>query len=1148
MMETQKCKLSDFLEIEKLNHTLISELRDVFYKREMLGMAIINLEDNQAALCDSPVDILHDNIDEVTVTIMNIEHLIESVASKISSGYDRERFNRCMNKSRILSKLEEQSSYSFIVKTYGEEGRNKIEKYTFAAIDSDKKYIIWNNSEITSTLEYDILTGGRNRAGFLHLMLDALNVYKEGDDLTLLYFNIQSFHHINELYGMLAGDAVLQHFYTSLGYSNLSPITYARTESDHFYCLIHRNLICEDEITNLCRQEIDFNGKRIPYHCLCGIYNIVDFNESPASMCGRASIAANYVSDPYKQPFKEFDDKMRKRYISDSEVVDRLEYALTNNEFMPYYQPIVNVRTERIEMAEALARWNSARYGFVSPADFIPSLEKHGGISRVDMYMANRVFETIRTRIREKKPIVPIDVNVSWIDFGDPDYVAQLINQLQDEEVTTDMCRYEITESTIAEMTESRRQLLDIFAQKNGKLIIDDFGKGYSFSTMRDINFFIIKLDKSLIDQITLNEKADLLVESLIGMFHKMGAKVVAEGVEKLQQVEYLRLVGCDYIQGFYYYRPMPEDQFLELLDKQSKEAEIEVEDNQPKNVWIERDVLEAQYNQMKKANDEADCLRKLLYHEHLYYFEWDVQTHIDVCSDSFKELYNLPSNEIHNMPEEAGLCHPDDLERFRDVYYRASKGEKFGMDYFRLLAPDGKSYLWYRKTFYTIFDQFNKPYKVILTMRDCTYKYKYDAQLKRNDLLVRQQEVITFCYTLSDDTLEFTFLAPNGQVMQMAIPEYLSSNNSSDSVNDQKLLAAQLREKLNDKNAKSGYIDFYDERFKQDLRAHYSKVESEYGEIYAIVGQAENINRTREKLRETIASQKEYISVTEGLGQIYNAVVTVSLVDDNSRILLIDPAYDNLLNKDMKWEEVAEVYLQKVIKPKYADVFFSFMNRQDVVERLKGKRYISLEYEDNVFGWNRAHLLPSGFDENGHVTNLLFASQPISSEKDAIDRLVYLSETDSLTGIRNRYSGEMLVEKAIENKEEGVFAIIDFDKFKMVNDTFGHIVGDNLLIKGAQCLKDANTNGITMRLGGDEFALYLKGRYTDEDLKDFFENLFSKLESLEIEGLHDFPVAVSVGAVRFEPSETTDFDTLYKKADNLLYQSKRTAGCRLSY
>ena len=135
---------------------------------------------------------------------------------------------------------------------------------------------------------------------------------------------------------------------------------------------------------------------------------------------------------------------------------------------------------------------------------------------------------------------MPIDVNVSWVDFGDASFVNNLINHLQDEEVTSDLCRYEITESTISELSESNSKIIDLFKQYKAKLLIDDFGQGYSFSTMRDLDFCIVKLDKSLIDKLGTNRKADLLVDTFIGMFHKMGAKVVAEGVEKLQQVEYL--------------------------------------------------------------------------------------------------------------------------------------------------------------------------------------------------------------------------------------------------------------------------------------------------------------------------------------------------------------------------------------------------------------------------------------------------------------------------------------------------------------------------------------------------------------------------------------------------------------------------------
>lgn len=1145
-METQKCKLSEFIDVEKLNQRLIEGLKAEFSKHEMLGMAVMDLEKNHAVLCDYPVDIMRDDISETTGTLMTLGQLIEQVSAKIKNGYDRDRFIRSVSKSTLQRKLQMHSIYSFIVCTENEHDRMKVEKYTFAAVDPDNNMIIWNSAEITQTLEYDVLTGGRNRVGFLHLLQDQLETGAQPNEYTLLYFNLQSFHHINELYGQAAGDAALRHFYTNLGYSALTPVCYARTESDHFYCLIRSANFNSEVITSLCRQSFEYNGKVVPFHCLCGVYHIIDLNESPASLCGRAKIAANYISDAFNQPWKEFDDKMRMRYISDGDIVDRLDYALKNSEIQPYFQPIVNARTERIEMAEALVRWNSPKYGFVSPADFIPSLEKHGSISRVDMYMADKIFELIRTRLRNNQPIVPIDVNVSWIDFGDNEFIEQLVSHLKDPEVPNDMCRYEITESTIAEMTESRHQILDVFKKENANLLIDDFGKGYSFTTMRNIDFCIVKLDKSLIDEIGVNNKADLLIETLIGMFHKMGAKVVAEGVEKLQQVEYLRRVGCDYIQGFYYYRPMPEAQFIELLEQQNETEDQICADEESEQVWIERDVLEAQYANLKLRADEAECLRMHLDNEKIYVFEWDVKTHIDVCSNSFKELYNLPSNEIPNMPEVAPLCHPDDMERFQEIYRRAARGERYGEDYFRILAPDGKSYSWFRKTFYTLFDRNNKAYKVILTMQDCTDKYKYIAEQKRNDLLVRQQEVITFSYTLADDTLSFTFLLPNGNVHTMSIPHYLATPTTGQT-NDQKLLSTQLREKLAMDDNKYGYIDFWDERFNQELRAHYYKVESAYGNLYAFVGQAENINRTRERLVKTIADQQQYISVTEGLRKIYNIAVSISIGDRKMNIVLVDPQYKGVIPENMTFDDIIPCYVNKALKPKDRAAFIEFIDPETSLSRLEGNRYISLEYEDEIFGWIRAYILPSGYDKDGNVTNVVFAAQPISSEKNNIDRLVKLSETDSLTGIRNRYSGEISVERALEEKRPGVFAILDCDKFKYVNDNFGHVVGDNLLVKLAACISEANADGITMRLGGDEFALYLYGNRTDEEINTFFSNLFRQIESLEVEGLHDFPIAMSAGVTRNDGVAETNFDTIYRKADALLYESKKTAGCKLT-
>lgn len=1143
-MSSTKTKLSDFLDLNRLDENLISSIYDECSEQEMESMYILDLEKDQAARCSYPINVLKQKNADTPVTIISLHELVDTVVSEVYQGYDSRRVMRSFSKARLKRKLTETTMYQFIARKKMADTRMGVIMFSFIPLEETHNLILLDSKEITSTLEYDILTGGRNRIGFFHLMQDILKESKPSDKFSMIFCNIQSFHHINVLHGMGAGDAVLQHLYTTLGYSNLTPLAYSRVETDHFYALVPRQAVTKENLFSLFRQEAAYKEKIIPYHCIFGIYHLTNLSESPASMCAKANVAANFVKDPFNQPWQVFDEELSKRYISDSEVIDRLDQALANREFVPYYQPIVNVRTGRIAMAEALARWISPDFGFVSPGYFIPSLEKHGGISRVDMDITNQVFDMLRQRMRASKHVVPIDVNVSWVDFGDINYVNNLIDHLKDKEVTTDMCRYEITETTIAELSEGNTKIIDIFSKHNAKLLIDDFGQGYSFSSMRDIDFYIVKLDKSLIDKLGTSRKADLLVDTFIGMFHKMGAKVVAEGVEKLQQVEYLRRVGCDYIQGFYFYRPMPEEQFLALLDKEAN-AKDEIQDKSPEQVWVEREVLEAQYSQMKRSNEEAACLKTLLDREQIFVFEWDIKTHIDTCPDSFVKLYNLPSNEVPNMPENADLCHPKDRDRFRNLYYRAEKGERSGFDYIRIINPDGKSYSWFRKTFNTIFDHDNKPYKVILAMQNCSADYKNQALFTRNDLLVRQQGVITFSYITENDTVELSFLNSDNNVCQKVLDNVLESADNEGISNDHRIVANMVREILATK--KSGYIDLWSDFFGMELRAHYAIVESEYGNIYAIVGQAEDINRTREKLNSTIASQKSLLSMTEGLSSIYNAVSTLNLVDGSSRVILLSNEHRGTLSNDMDWETLRTTYACELLKPIYSNAFLKFTDPNTICERIGDHPYISLEYEDKENGWIRGIIMPSGYGENGEITSILFASMPINSEKENIDRLVYLAETDSLTGIRNRFSGEAKIDKAIAEQRSGIFAIIDCDKFKKVNDTFGHIVGDKYLTKVASCLNDSNPNGITMRLGGDEFALFVYGEYDQEGMQSFFDSLFKSIRKLKIEEMNNQPISLSVGAVFYDGKENVNFDILYRKADALLYISKKTEGCKLT-
>lgn len=1155
-MNLQKNIYSDLINKYQINPDVFSPL-SAHSSQGFFAYALVFLDEEK--LIHLGAEIGHEEDIETSGEKVPWKPLIEKLYNYVSSPYDKERFMRSLTLKNLRKRFVERNDYSFMVSIIDLDGAKRMFRLVFEVVNREKNIVLWSFQDITKTLECDVLTGGLNRQGLLRNM-EACLARNKGKEFAILYFNIAGLRRVNEFYGTEVGDLLLQHFYAAMAYSELQPDSYARSHSDSYYCLVRKERVDTAVIEKLCHQDFKYGDKMLHYRLVCGIYYIQDYSEPVTSLLGRARLALRYVKDPLKKPWVILDEEMRRHCISDSEVVDQLDYALLHNEFVAYYQPIVNVKTERIEMAEALVRWNSSRYGFVAPNDFVPSLERNGEISRVDKFMEDHIYQIQSERLKKGKTVVPIDINLSWVDFEDKTLVDQITKHLADHVVgNQDLCRYEITESTIGELTENNHLLLEAFKNNRAKLIIDDFGKGYSFGTMSEIDFNIIKIDKSLVDNIG-SKKADFLIESLINMFHKMNAKIVAEGVERLSQVEYLRSVGCDYIQGYYYFKPMPEDKFFALLDEHSADTSTYIDVDQSNNsMWMERDVLEAQYAKLMQASESASRLRDLLDEMGLYYFEWDIKTHIDTCGERFRQMYGLPSTEIPNMPEVADLCLPEDRDRFREFYYRAERGEQSGTDYFRILEPSGKGYSWFRKTFFTLFDKDRKPYKVILTMQNCTDKYNYRALSQCNDLLINLQGVLTFKYTVDDDMFEFTRVSSDGVLHNVKIPNYLSASDEELDARDsknQRLLEPKIREKLADPfKDPVGYVDFTDGHTQTDMRAYYTVVESEFGNVYAIVGHAENILKTREKLNETIQKQQEYITVVDGLRKIYNGISYADLVTGQSKVILVDSAYGEGVTYQMSWCESARSYSENIILPEYKQAFMDFMEIKTVGQRLDNSPYISLEYKDKVFGWIRGYIMPSERDESGKVTRVMFASLPIGNEKSVMERLIFLSETDGLTQLYNRMSGERYIEKALKSKEPGTFAIIDCDKFKLVNDTFGHAVGDQVLIEVANCLKRMNPYGINVRLGGDEFAMYINGAMTTEKILDLFEDMFRKVKGIEIDvndeisGIRNEKITptVSVGAVCYSGTRVTNFDALYRTADALLYQSKKAEGCRVT-
>ena len=234
----------------------------------------------------------------------------------------------------------------------------------------------------------------------------------------------------------------------------------------------------------------------------------------------------------------------------------------------------------------------------------------------------------------------------------------------------------------------------------------------------------------------------------------------------------------------------------------------------------------------------------------------------------------------------------------------------------------------------------------------------------------------------------------------------------------------------------------------------------------------------------------------------------------------------------------------EKMCKESQLEEASEFMDISTIEERLTGKSSIVHEFINKKTGWCRSRFIPVDYDENGRLLHVLFCIECIEEEKKRENRLIYLAQTDLMTGLCNRGSGERKISDLLKEKTGGLLCLLDCDKFKMINDTYGHSVGDKVIIEIAENLrKSCRDNDIILRLGGDEFAIFIPGMLKQTSAEKFFERLFANIRQISITEMRGKCIEVSLGACFYDETEEVSFDYLYKKADRAMYQSKKKQG-----
>lgn len=488
---------------------------------------------------------------------------------------ERERFKKCVELSTIKEGLRKDKQYFFTIHETDKTGEVRLKRYSYIYIDERVDIIVGAREDITEFSEKDVLTGGYNRRGFIRITERLLNEVPDRTKYAVLFFNVKNFKAVNELFGVESGDVVLQNIFRTLTYSKLSPVITARVESDHFVCLVENKNLDFEELTSVCDNKFVKDGKCMNLIIRCGIFYVEEKPMKISGMIDRAKLAKRYITDEYVQPYMVYDHSMQVAYIDKAKLAGELQEGIAKEQFKVYYQPVIDTKTGKIASAEALIRWIHPDKGFISPALFISALEENGHISELDFYVLKKVWQFINDRCENNKFVVPISVNLSWMDFYDEIMMEKILKEMDRfrENGREHMARFEITETSYAAIRENRSGILESLRIKNAKILLDDFGSGFSsFGMLQDYDFDILKIDMSFIRKIGENPKTKSIVHSIIGMAHEIGIKTVAEGVETEEQVSFLRQSGCDYIQGYYYSKPLPEEEFVEFLEKADAE------------------------------------------------------------------------------------------------------------------------------------------------------------------------------------------------------------------------------------------------------------------------------------------------------------------------------------------------------------------------------------------------------------------------------------------------------------------------------------------------------------------------------------------------------------------------------------------------
>lgn len=434
---------------------------------------------------------------------------------------------------------------------------------------------------------YDLRTGMYNRNAFFEETRKVIDNNPQYD-YAFIRFDIHKFQLVNQFYGIEEGDRLIKFIAHDIvedmrlvhersGIEGRRVASYGHIMVDVFCCCVP--YISKDDILQHfknIRDRISTYGINLDLLPVFGVYIVKDRSLPVNEMYDRANMASKKCKGNYVKNYAFYDESMGKNMLDEQMLVNEMSQALADEQFEIYLQPKYEVRKYRMIGAEALVRWIHPQRGMISPGDFIPLFESNGFIMQLDEYVWEHACMLIRKWLDDGRKPCPISVNMSRVSVYNPHLVEILCGLVKKYNIPPRLLELELTESAFVNNPAVIKKTMEELQNNGFTILMDDFGTGYSaLNALKDISLDVIKMDMSFLSKTEYPERSKCIMASLVKMAKRLKMSVVVEGVETKEQLEFLRSIGCEFIQGYYFAKPMPVEDYEVCAFENCTECEI---------------------------------------------------------------------------------------------------------------------------------------------------------------------------------------------------------------------------------------------------------------------------------------------------------------------------------------------------------------------------------------------------------------------------------------------------------------------------------------------------------------------------------------------------------------------------------------------